>query len=325
MLIQLRRTNLFLLTLLLAGVGCEHQVERASRAVVPSAPKSPLPAVSPARRVENAVDAGEGDLDARAWRRRLAVDANDLEARMALARYYSSRNLPDLALEHYRFAAAQFPDSAVVTAALAKALREFGETGQARNIIRQGLARHPEGTWELLSLQGILADEDGDLTEAETAFRKALALDSGKSGLHNNLGYNLLLQGNAQDAAFEFRRAIEIDPRSAIAHNNLAAALAAQSLSAEAVAEWQHATDPAAGHNNLAAVWIEQGRYPEARAELEAALRLRPNFPAALANLRLVAQKDGLPVVVPTPPATPKAKKKPVRETASAAGTSGGR
>ena len=212
-----------------------------------------------------------------------------------------------------------------MTAALAKALREFGETGQARNIVRQGLARHPEGNWELLSLEGILADESGDLTEAEAAFRKALTLDGRQSGLHNNLGYNLLLQGNAQDAAFEFRRALDIDQRSAIAHNNLAAALAAQSLSAEAVAEWQRGADPAAGHNNLAALWIEQGHYPEARAELQAALRLRPNFPAALANLRLVAQRDGLPVVLPAPPATPKAKKKPVRETASTAGTSGGR
>jgi Flp pilus assembly protein TadD len=325
MLSQVRRTDLFLLTLILAGAGCEHQVERASHPAFPPAPKSAFPAASPTWRVENAVDAGEGDPEARTLRRRLAADANDLEARMALARYYSRRNLPDLALEHYRFAASQFPDSAVVTATLAKALREFGETGQARNIIRQGLARHPEGNWELLSLQGILADEDGDLTEAETAFRNALALNARQSGLHNNLGYNLLLQGKADDAAFEFRRAIEIDPRSQIAHNNLAGALAAQSLSAEALAEWQRGTDPVAGHNNLAAVWIEQGRYPEARAELEAALRLRPNFPAALANLKLVARKDGLPVVVPAPPAIPKAKKKPVRETASAAGTSGGR
>jgi len=325
MLGHVRTTNLFLLACILAGVGCEHQVERASRTTWPPAPKPAFPAASAARRVENAVDAGEGDPQGRAWRRRLAADANDLEARMALARYYSSRNLPDLALEHYRFAAAQFPDSAVVTAALAKALREMGEAAQARNVIRQGLARHPEGNWELLSLEGILADEAGDLPAAETAFRKALVLNAARGGLHNNLGYNLLLQGKADDAAAEFRRAIEIDPRSAIAHNNLAAALAADSQTAEALAEWQRAADPAAGHNNLAAVWIEQGRYPEARAELEAALRLRPNFPAAFANLRMVAEKDGLPVVVPVPPASPKGKKKPAPETANAAGTSGER
>jgi len=324
MLGHVRDTNLFLLACILAGVGCEHQVERASRTTWPPAPKSAFPA-SPARRVANAVDAGEGDPEARAWRRRLAADANDLEARMALARYYASRNLPDLALEHYRFAAAQFPDSAVVTAALAKALREMGEAAQARNIVRQGLERHPEGNWELLSLEGILADEAGDLAAAEAAFRNAIALDAARSGLHNNLGYNLLLQGKADDAAAEFRRAIEIDPRSAIAHNNLAAALAADSQTAEALAEWQRAADPAAGHNNLAAVWIEQGRYPEARAELEAALRLRPNFPAAFANLRMVAEQDGLPVVVPAPPATPKGKKKPAPETANTASTSGER
>jgi Flp pilus assembly protein TadD len=320
------RSAQFVLTAFaLAAAGCEHRIERANRTAWPPTPSAAVPLTNPTRRVENAVDAGEGDSEARTLRRRLAADASDLDARMALARYYSRHNLPDLALEHYRFAAQRFPDSAVVTGALAKELREIGEAAQARDIVRRGLARHPEGNWELLSLEGILADEDGDLTEAETAFRKALELNARQSGLHNNLGYNLLLQGKADDAAFEFRRAIDIDPRSAIAHNNLAAALAAQSLSAEAVAEWQRAADSAAGHNNLAAVWIERGRYPEARAELETALRLRPNFPAALANLRLVAKKDGMPAVLPAGAAISKAKKKPVRETASAASTSGGR
>jgi len=119
--------------------------------------------------------------------------------------------------------------------------------------------------------------------------------------LHNNLGYNLLLQGQPEAGAAEFRRAIEIDPRSQIAHNNLGAALAAQSHpdAAEALSEWQRASDPAVAHNNLAAVLMEQGRYTEARLELDAALQLHRDLPAALANLRLVSEKDGLPATVP--------------------------
>jgi Flp pilus assembly protein TadD len=253
------------------------------------------------RQVENAIDAGEGDLQLRALRKRLAADAHDLDARILLARLYAKRGLPDLALEHYRLAAAQFPDSAIVTLSLAKTLRQMGEAEGALEAVRTYLAKYPSAAanWELLSLQGILEDEQGRFTPAETAHRAALALEPGSSALHNNLGYNLLLQGQADAAAIEFRRAIEIDPRSPVAHNNLGAALALQSHSSEALLEWRRSADPAVAHNNLAAVLIEEGRYPEARAELQTALEFRRDFPAALGNLRLVAAKDGGPATLP--------------------------
>jgi len=279
----------------LACASCTHQLQTASRgAAQPWAP------TVQARRVENAVDAGEGNLKLQGLRRRLAANADDLDARMSLARLYSEQGLSDLALEHYRFASARYPDSVAVTQALAKTLREVGETGQALQVVQKGLARNAGGSWELRSLEGILEDEQGQLVAAEAAHRAALALDPRRSALHNNLGYNLLLQGKPEAAAAEFRAALELDPRAQIARNNLGAALAAQSHSKEALAEWQHSNDVAVAHNNLAAVLIEQGHYAEARAELEAALGLRRNFAAAVANLKLVAEKDGQPAVLPS-------------------------
>jgi Flp pilus assembly protein TadD len=254
-----------------------------------------------ARQVQNAVDAGEGDLEARKLRRRLAANAGDLETRIALARLYSRQGLPDLALEHYRMAALQFPDSVVVALSLAKTLREMGGTGEALNAVDSWLAKNPAGNWEMLSLKGILEDEQGRFEAASASFRAALQLEPRRGALHNNLGYNLLLQSKPEEAAAEFRRAIEIDPRSEIAHNNLGAALALKShpAPAEALSEYRRSADPAAAHNNLAAVLTEQGRYAEARTELLAALAIRRDFPAALTNLRLVAEKDGQPVQVP--------------------------
>lgn len=254
-----------------------------------------------ARQVENAVDAGEGDLEARALRQRLAANSSDLEARLALARIYLKRGLPDLAVEHYRMAAAQFPDAAPVALVLAKSLRQMGEAGPALKVIADFLDKHPAGAWELLSLRGILEDESGRFGAAEAAHRAALALNPSRSALHNNLGYNLVLQGKTGLAAAEFRRAIEIDPSSQIAHNNLGTALAAQAHQApgEALAEWQRSSDPAIAHNNLAAVLIEQGHYAEARQELQTALGFQRDFPAALSNLRLIAEMDGRPVTVP--------------------------
>jgi Flp pilus assembly protein TadD len=283
-------------------VSCAHQSPIVSHGVSRTAVATVM-----ARQVQNAVDAGDGDLEARTLRQRLAADAQDLDARLALARLYARRGLPELALEHHRLAEAQFPDSVPVTLGLAKTLREMGEAEAALRAIQDFQAKHTRGSWELLSLQGILEDEQGRFGMAETAHRAALALDPGRSALHNNLGYNLLLQAKADAAAGEFRRALELDPRSEIAHNNLGAALALDSQPArapafkEALEEWQRLADPAAAHNNLAAVLMEQGRYAEARSELETALGFRRDFPAALANLKLIAELDGRPVLVPPP------------------------
>lgn len=307
----------------LVSASCVHRVESAlrgpaeilwrngeTRANNPAQPVSRVSshtAVSSVmqRQIQNAIDAGEGDMEARTLRQRLASNVDDLDARIRLARLYASRGLPDLAIEHYRLAVARFPDSIAAALGLAKSLQGVGETEQALKAVAESLRQQPGGNWELLSLRGILEDQAGRSGQAEASHRAALALEPGNGSLHNNLGYNLLTQERAADAAAEFRRAIEIDPRSEIAHNNLAAALALQSPSAqkEALVELQRSASPAVAHNNLAALLMEQGRYTEARGELQAALQERPDFPAALANLRLVAQEDGQPVTIPAPSA----------------------
>jgi Flp pilus assembly protein TadD len=285
-----------------AGVAllCIMTTASCTRNLQTSAHRVPATAVSVVmeRQVKNAQDAGDGDLEAKLLRRRLAANPLDLDARILLARLYDRRGLSDLALEHYRMAAALFPDSVLVTSELAKTLREAGESEAALKALQDYRSRRTGATaWDLLSLEGILQDELGRFDLAEKAHREALALDPGRRSLHNNLGYNLLLQGRAGDAAAEFRRAIEIDPHSAIAHNNLGTALAA--TPSQALAEMGRSTPPAVAHNNLAAVLIEQGRYAEARTELALALAFRRDFPEALANLKLVSERDGLPATVP--------------------------
>jgi Flp pilus assembly protein TadD len=178
--------------------------------------------------------------------------------------------------------------------ALAKTLREMGQSAEALQTLRGFAARQARGTWEVLSLEGILEDEQGQLADAEKSHRAALELAPLQSELHNNLGCNLLSQKRTDAAITEFRRAIELDPKSAIAHNNLAGALARSASGArEALAEWSRTGSPASAHSNLAAAMIEQGRYPEARVEIASALTLQPNLPSALVNLKLLSEKDG--------------------------------
>jgi Flp pilus assembly protein TadD len=249
------------------------------------------------RQIENAVDLGDGDIEARKLRQRLAANAGDLDARVALAKLYESRGLPDLAIEHYRLAVEFNPGLPGLTLLLAKSLRSVNEPAEASRVLAAFVARHPKESWEVLSLKGILEDEQGRFKQGEASYRAALTIDAAQTSLHNNLGYNLLLQGHAEGAANEFREAIAIDPHSVIAHNNLGTALmfAKSGKSEQAFAEWRKSGDPAAAHNNLAAVFLEQGHYAEARQELASALQLHPDYPAALKNLRLVAAADGGP------------------------------
>ncbi len=258
------------------------------------------------RQVQNAKDLGEGDLELHTLRQRLAHDEKDLDARLLLARLYEKRGLPDLALEHYRLAAAQFPDSSAATLGLARRLRESGEPLEALARLRSFAQLHETPVADLASLEGVIEDEQGRLAQGEAAHRRALAAEPSSAALHNNLGYNLLLQKKFSDAASEFRRALALDSHSDLAHNNLGVALASQDPSAcptcraEALAELSRAAhDPAVGHNNLAAILLEQKRTAEARTEIEAALTLRRNLPAAIENLRLASEQDLKPAALP--------------------------
>ena len=116
--------------------------------------------------------------------------------------------------------------------------------------------------------------------------------------LHNNLGYNLLMQKKNEEAAAEFQEALKLNPGSQMARNNLGIALAQSNATAQAVANWQSTSDPATAHNNLAAVWMEKGNYSEARRELDVALSYNRAHPAAIRNLELVSRLDGSPATL---------------------------
>jgi len=284
----------------------------AAMALASCAPRNPgaagrayrAPAPQPVfeRQIRNAVDAGDGDYQVRALREKMAANPDDLQVRLDLAKAYRQRGFPDVALEHYRLAAARFPDSPEVAVELAKSLRAAGQRAEAARSLDIFASQHPAlPTPAPLSWLGILRDEMGQWTEGEKAHRSALALAPGSAYLANNLGYNLLKQNRKDEAAAQFRKALALDPASALARNNLALALAGRP--AEAIEEWRRLYDPATAHNNLAAVLIEQGSYPEARRDVDTALGYNQTHPAALKNLKLLSDLEGKPATLRRRPA----------------------
>jgi len=280
----------------LAGQGCAHRVRTL---------KSTTPAAAPAisafdRQIRNARDAGDGDYQLRVLRERVAAEPDSIPARLELAKAYQQRGYPDIALEMCRLTAARFPGSGEVELALVSALRDLNQRPEAISSLNSFLQTHPQTAPSYASWIGILYDESGQWTSGEPEHRKALQLAPGQDYLHNNLGYNLLMQKKAAEAAAEFREALRLNPASDVARNNLGIALADQNANQQAVASWQSASDPASAHNNLAAVLMQKGNYPEARKELEIALGYNRAHPAALRNLELVSRLDGSSATMPS-------------------------
>jgi Tfp pilus assembly protein PilF len=279
-----------LIATILTACVAEHRAIRDSASV---------PAVTQAmkRQVTNAVDAGDGDYITRGLREKVVANPENLAVRLQLAERYRQLGYPELAIEHYRLALARFPQDSSVAMKLAGSLRDFEHADEAIGVLANFCDRNPAAPPDLLSLLGILRDDAGHYTQAEASYRTALNSAPKLAYLHNNLGYNLLLQRRAKEAADEFREALALEPHSRLANDNLGLALLAQwktdEQPKEALLRWESVSGSATAHNNLASVLMEQGRYPDARRELEIALSYQKDHPAAVANLRLLSALDG--------------------------------
>ena len=270
----------------------------ARQARVAAVPPAPVTAFD--RQVTNAIDAGDGDFIVKSLREKVIANPDDLAPRLELAKAYRQRGYPELAVEHYRLAAARFPESAETSLLLAQSLRASGAAEEAAASLERFLQTHPQSSPKYASWAGIFRDELGQWTIGEAQHRAALSLAPQRDDLHNNLGYCLLMQGHKSRAAEEFRVALKLNPASRIARNNLGMAVAA--TPGEAVLNWQSVSDPASAHNNMAAMFIGEKKYPEARKELEVALGYNNAHSPALNNLKLVSALDGKPASVPAKP-----------------------
>src|SRR3954447_14364758 len=111
------------------------------------------------RQVRNATDAGDGDYRLRVLRQRVTANPQDFAARVELAALYCESGFPEMAVEHYRAALAQRPESAAVVIALAKTLRKMEMPGEARASLEAFTAQYPKASADASSWLGILQDE----------------------------------------------------------------------------------------------------------------------------------------------------------------------
>src|SRR5258708_36566512 len=78
------------------------------------------------------------------------------------------------------------------------------------------------GDAQLHDALGLSYDFQDRFTQAQKAYREAIALDPEIAGFHDHLGVSYFRSGNPAGGLREFQRALELDPRDKVAHINLA-------------------------------------------------------------------------------------------------------
>src|SRR5213593_324659 len=178
------------------------------------------------QQTEGAFNPLTDDPHVRTLQSRLKLTPQDAAARLELAAIYENYRLHDQAFE-------QYADTLRLVLATPAARDDHGgraqqaATGLGRCARASGRAREAIPLMELFVVEwpapaastwnelGLLYDEAGDFGSGESALRTAVTREPQSDWLHNNLGYNLLLQNKTEAAESEFRRALELNPKSA--------------------------------------------------------------------------------------------------------------
>ncbi|HEY1793169.1 MAG TPA: tetratricopeptide repeat protein [Opitutaceae bacterium] len=154
-----------------------------------------------------------------------------------------------------------------------------------------------QGTWMAHENLGNDLMQDGDGDGAIQEFRSAIGLRPDDVDLENDLAIALMRAGKTEEAAAEFRRVLAAQPGDTEAHNNLGNLYAQLGNIDAAIAEYRQAERADTGdigpHYNLANLLMQAGRVDEAVSEYRAALRVNPHDPDSHYNLGLALARKG--------------------------------
>ena len=160
-----------------------------------------------------------------------------------------------------------------------RALQARGKMSEAVTAFRKAVSAYPQAPALHANLAAALRAA-GDVPAAVAAYRQAIRIDSRIPALHNNLGNALLELGDTGGAQAAYRQALKLDPDYADAHSNLGLGLRETGQLDDAVAACRRAVGLAPQrpdlHANLVTVLDGSGRLEEASAALRDAIRLCP-------------------------------------------------
>ena len=178
----------------------------------------------------------------------------------------------------------------------AVAALQRGDLASAEQMLRDELRRNPADS-AAQQVLAIVLDREKKFSEAETAYRRALAADPHSPPLLNNYGNHLLATGKTAEARRVFLQVVALDPHQA----NALVQLAAISLRLKAPAEALRYLDrlPAQAQQSpevadmMGVALSSTGQYAKAETFFERAVEAQPDNFQALYKLGLAASHAG--------------------------------
>lgn len=151
------------------------------------------------------------------------------------------------------------------------------------------------GVIVLTAISATSMQQVGYWRNAETLFRRAVAVTEKNYLAHNNLGAALSRQGRYAEAIVQFALALEIRPEYREARFNMGEALAGQGRYEEALHHYGKviAAQPAfaEAHNNIAIAYARLGNFDQALFHFQEAIRIRPDYMQAIENLKIAEEE----------------------------------
>jgi Flp pilus assembly protein TadD len=201
------------------------------------------------------------------------------EPYLELARAYDRRDKHTEAVYWYEQALQHKPKFLPATRELPTTLLASGQTVRAIEVLKQGIAAHPNDDVLLTELANASLRE-GLFDGAATALQQVLQIDPERADAYNLKGLLELRRNNQTAAEQSFREALRLQPNLIEASNNLASLLTGQHQFAEAKYLYQETLKRqpayADAHHGLGLLLILQGSIPAALPELKAAAQLQP-------------------------------------------------
>ena len=175
-------------------------------------------------------------------------------------------------------------------------LAELGQDDAAETAYRRAIALDPKCAAAHFNLGNLLHKQQRN-AEAEKAFRAALSIRTDYSKAWNGLGQSLQCQGRLNELLSAFRTAVRYDPACTAAHCNIGTILFALDHNAEALIAFRRALtlDPghALAHGNIGALLARSGWPIAAELASRTAISLAPDQHCWLTNLGVALLAQG--------------------------------
>jgi tetratricopeptide (TPR) repeat protein len=200
------------------------------------------------------------------------------------------------AAQHYRESLAIDPDDVGARVNLGNTLAHLRNFDGARREFEKALRLNPDSD-RIICDMGLVDVATGNLAAAAARFRQAIELCPESTKAHANLGNIYAGEGKLDEAVAEYREALRLEPESATEHFNLSGVLWRQGKLDQAVSELEEAVrlkpEFSEAHHRLGLIQAARGNLDHATVCLRAALRIHPSLVEVMDDLGLVLIRQG--------------------------------